>query len=257
MGQKHRAPIDHNAPITVLYLGHTAGMDGAEIALLNLVTHIDTTHYAPVVVLGSMGPLYDALVGANIETHVLEMSPGVVQTRKDSLGARSLLRVGAFLHTLNYVWRLRRFIQQRRVQVIHANTLKADIMGGLAGRLARVPVIWHVRDRIADDYLPPLATHAFRWLCRIIPDFIITNSQATLETLQLPQLDHAAIVYSGGVSRAQVVHDGTLEQLKSPDVSPSKRMMVGLVGRISPWKGQHIFIEAAAAVRNVFPEACF
>jgi hypothetical protein len=31
--------------------------------------------------------------------------------------------------------------------VVHANSLKADIIAGLAARLARVPVIWHVRDK--------------------------------------------------------------------------------------------------------------
>jgi glycosyltransferase involved in cell wall biosynthesis len=32
---------------------------------------------------------------------------------------------------------------------------------------------------------------------------------------------------------------------------------VGLVGRISPWKGQHIFIQAAALVNQRFPHARF
>jgi glycosyltransferase involved in cell wall biosynthesis len=34
-------------------------------------------------------------------------------------------------------------------------------------------------------------------------------------------------------------------------------LRVGLVGRISPWKGQHIFIEAIARVRDRFPQARF
>jgi glycosyltransferase involved in cell wall biosynthesis len=33
--------------------------------------------------------------------------------------------------------------------------------------------------------------------------------------------------------------------------------LVGLVGRISPWKGQHVFIEAAGQVRKRFPNARF
>jgi glycosyltransferase involved in cell wall biosynthesis len=33
--------------------------------------------------------------------------------------------------------------------------------------------------------------------------------------------------------------------------------LIGLVGRLSPWKGQHIFLEAAALVRAEFAEARF
>jgi glycosyltransferase involved in cell wall biosynthesis len=32
---------------------------------------------------------------------------------------------------------------------------------------------------------------------------------------------------------------------------------IGLIGRISPWKGQHIFVRAAALVREQFPNARF
>jgi glycosyltransferase involved in cell wall biosynthesis len=32
---------------------------------------------------------------------------------------------------------------------------------------------------------------------------------------------------------------------------------VGLIGRISPWKGQHIFIQAAGLIRNEFPDVRF
>lgn len=34
-------------------------------------------------------------------------------------------------------------------------------------------------------------------------------------------------------------------------------MRIGLIGRISPWKGQHIFIQAAAMIRDEFPNVQF
>ena len=45
-------------------------------------------------------------------------------------------------------FRLARFAVRHDVDLIHTNSLKADIIGGLAGRLAFRPVVWHVRDRI-------------------------------------------------------------------------------------------------------------
>ncbi len=35
------------------------------------------------------------------------------------------------------------------------------------------------------------------------------------------------------------------------------QVRIGLIGRISPWKGQHIFLQAAARVYQKFPEARF
>jgi glycosyltransferase involved in cell wall biosynthesis len=108
-----------------------------------------------------------------------------------------------------------------------------------------VPVLWHVRDRIDADYLPARVVQVFRWLCRWIPTYLVANSHATLDTLQLERRN-AAVVHDGFPGALEVATDGT------PAVP-----MIGLVGRITEWKGQHVFIEAAAAVRRKFPQARF
>src|SRR5205085_1347957 len=67
--------------------------------------------------------------------------------------------------------------------LVHTNTLKAAVYGGLAGRLARVPVVWHVRDRIAPDYLPGAAVRFVHLASAVLPTTVIANSQTTLDTL--------------------------------------------------------------------------
>ena len=69
---------------------------------------------------------------------------------------------------------------------MHTNSLKAGVYGSLAARLAGVPVVWHVRDRIADDYIPKPAVRIVRTLIRHLADGVIANSTATLETLPPP-----------------------------------------------------------------------
>jgi glycosyltransferase involved in cell wall biosynthesis len=150
-------------------------------------------------------------------------------------------------------------MRTRKVDLVHTNSLKADILGGIAARLARVPVIWHVRDRIADDYLPALAARGFRLLCRLLPHYIIANSQATLSTLSTPSPERATVIHSG-IARPplRVVHDGIPDPvLPCSSEGEAHTPVIGLVGRISPWKGQHIFIEAASQIRQRFPTARF
>ncbi len=248
------------APQTVVFFDHTALMSGGEIALLHLVQHLDRQLYTPVVVLSSEGPLREKLQEADVETHVLPLDAGVKETRKDSLGVRSLLNPRPLLASFAYAWRLARFLKARKAHLLHTNSLKADLLGGFAGRLARVPVIWHVRDRIAPDYLPRPVVKAFRMLCRVLPNYIITNSEATLKTLCLQVEGKAAVIHSG-ITRTyvRVVHDGVQEESMPMGEEPSPRSypLIGLVGRLSSWKGQHIFLEAAAVVVQAFPSARF
>ncbi len=246
---------------TILFFDHTARLGGGEIALLHLVERLDSRRFLPVVVVGEEGPFAEALKCAGIETHVLALAGSVSQTRKDSLDRKSLLRLDAAREVLNYVRQLARFIKTRGVDVVHANSLKADIIGGLAARLARVPVIWHVRDRIDDDYLPGLAVRVFRVLCRVVPNAVIVNSRATMQTLRFAPSHDARKCHKPRIKRRFVVHDGFVEAQLETDreasATNSDSPLIGIVGRISPWKGQRVFVQAAHLVREKFPDARF
>ncbi len=233
-------------PTIIVYFDHTAKLGGGEISLLNMVSHIDTALYTPVVVLGEEGDLASQLRAANIETHILPLDEQISQTRKDTLDGSMGLRLKQALNALSYVIRLSWFLHRRGAQILHTNSLKADVLGGLAGRLASVPIVWHVRDRIADDYLPPRAAALFRLACRLVPQYLIVNSQATLDALELPS-----------DSSTRVVHDGFVEPRGIARQRLENEPLIGLVGRISPWKGQDVFIRAAAKVREQWPQVRF
>ena len=212
----------------------------------------------------SDGPLRDKLLDAGVETHVLPLSPRVTKTSKDTLGVSALLRLRDVGETLAYVVRLARFLRAQRADLVHTNSLKSDLIGGLAARLARVPVIWHVRDRITPDYLPGPVVTVFRLLCRLLPNYVLANSHATFATV-FPHLEGKS-PGSGGTKSACVVHDGVPEAILIAEEEEPREdaprtgasaPRIGLVGRISPWKGQHIFLQAAALVRRRYPSACF
>ena len=242
----------------VLFLDHTAAISGGEIALSNLVHHLDSSKVKVIVVLGANGPLVERLRPA-IDVHILPLSSNIATQKKDLLGLRSLLRIKDVFHLAKYIFSLMRFIREQKIEIIHTNSLKSDIIGGLAGRLSMRRVVWHVRDRIEDDYLPKPVVRAFRFLSHIIPHYVIANSAATLRTLHLPSGALATSIPSGVEVNAKtaIVHDGTpaVEHMDKPSNQPTYQ--VGLIGRISPWKGQHIFIQAAALVNKRFPHARF
>ena len=145
------------------------------------------------------------------------------------------LSPSAPLGTLSYVARLARRLRELRPALVHTNSLKAGVYGSLAARAAGVPVIWHARDRIAEDYLPRPAVRLVRGLIGRLPHGVIANSAATLDTLAI----------AGGGPPRWVVPD-SVEISERPRTRSAPPTTFGMVGRIAPWKGQDLFLRAFA-----------
>jgi glycosyltransferase involved in cell wall biosynthesis len=131
---------------------------------------------------------------------------------------------------------------------VYCNSLKSDIIGGIAARLAGKKVIWHVHDRISADYLSPVAVKIFGLLVRTIPTHVVAISHSVAETLPVPR------------QKMSVVHNGIeiiepVDTAKPPFTNPSP--VFGLIGRISPWKGQDVFLDAAKIVHEQYPDVRF
>ncbi len=147
------------------------------------------------VVLGEDGPLVTRLQQAGVSVEVLPIDAAARELRKDTVrfggaargreeGTRGTTQMGgAALGTAAYVARLALRLRALRPDLVHTNSLKAGVYGSLAARAAGVPVVWHVRDRIAEDYLPRPAVRLVRTLVRHLPDGVLANSEATLDTL--------------------------------------------------------------------------
>ncbi len=246
-----------SSPIRVLFLNHTAAPGGAEIAMLNLVRHLDWRKVTPLVLFGCDGPVVEQM-RPFADTHVLPLADAVAGAKKDSLGVGSLLKLRAMLISVVYIWKLAWFIRRNNVDLVHTNSLKSHLLGGIAARLARRPALWHVRNQIDEDYLPPSVARIIRILARWVPRFVITCSGATLRSVY-PDAPANSLPFSPNhTARGAVVHDGTTSPASANKSTKHDGVFrIGLIGRISPWKGQHIFVRAAALVHQKFPNARF
>ncbi|MBC8838111.1 hypothetical protein IAI14_31465, partial [Escherichia coli] len=54
----------------------------------------------------------------------------------------------------------------RRAEVIYANTQRAMVVAALAGRLARKPVVWHLRDIVSTDHFGSKQLLAIKYCAR-------------------------------------------------------------------------------------------
>jgi glycosyltransferase involved in cell wall biosynthesis len=227
------APDPASRRLRVVYLDHVAQLSGGEIALLRLVPHLDGVE--PHFILAEDGPFADELVRAGISTEVLAMAERARGLKKGSVIPGNV-PPAVITATVRYILRLARRLRRLRPDIVHANSLKAGVYGSLAARLIGVPVVWHVRDRIAPDYLPAPAVAAIRFMTRKLTAAVIANSHATMSTLD-PQAQ-AVILYS--------VVPEALAPPAAEDGRPGGPLTVGMIGRLAPWKGQDLFLRAFA-----------
>lgn len=225
----------------VVFVGHVARLSGGELALLRTLPPL-LPQITATVVLAETGPLVGALQELGVRVVVLPLGNRVRDARRTEVTTARVPWRDAW-ELASHVVRLARLLRSLHADVVHTNTLKAAVYGGLAGRLARVPVVWHVRDRIAPDYLPRSAVRLIRLLALLLPTAVIANSRSTLSTLPDPR--------RWGGLRGTVVSNALVPDSVVRPAPPCDRsrgvLTIGVVGRLSPWKGQHVFLAALAA----------
>ncbi len=219
----------------ILFLDQTGQIGGAELSLLDILKPYRADS---LVALFEDGPFKALLEQHQVSVQVLSDKP--LPVSKDS----------SFLQGLSSFFQLVPLIAQtlrlsRRFDLIYANTQKALVVGAIASCLSRRPLIYHLRDIISPEHFSTANRRIVINLANRFAALVIANSQAS----------QSAFVASGGHKNiTKIVHNGFHPE--SHQYSPVSRsnvrrklgldsqFVVGHFSRLSPWKGQHILIDA-------------
>lgn len=219
--------------------------DGAEKMLLKVLERIERTRFSPhVISLTSKGKIGTCIEALGIPVEALGMVSG-------RLGLGKFLRLVARLRTL-------------RPDGVHTWMYHADLIGGLAARLAGVRAIgWGVRHSNLSPLYNKRSTlrvvRACAVLSRWVPRKILFCSKTASAV-------HAAIGYAS--KKLKVIPNGfDLRRFApAPDAWISVRnelglssvtRLVGLIGRYDPQKNHAGFFEAAALIYRHCPDVHF
>jgi len=184
---------------------------------------------------------------------------GVDRLRQGGVGA--LMRRQPFLrpiwHGVGFLGRIgRRFYPQAKMlarvmaqvqpDLVHLNDRLTVNRGAIwAARMNRLPVVCHVRGW--DSW------NAFdRWLDRSVSHYICISGAIADRMADLSvSRDRLTVVYNGlDVNDFPLVANPAVrEKWQTPADAP----LVGLIGRIVPWKGQHLFLRAVALLTETNP----
>jgi glycosyltransferase involved in cell wall biosynthesis len=222
----------------VLVLDQSGVLGGAELSLLDVAASLGG---AADVLLFDDGPFRDALAEAGVRVEVLAR-PALAGARKQ--GGLPWRALGALASLVRAVAR-----RARDAEVIYANTQRAMVVGALAARLARRPLVWHVRDIVSDAHFGARQRFLIRQCVRRGVTRVIANSAATAQAfLALTGFDAEAVeVVFNGISAEPFV---ALEPVRQAALRvrfglPEGAWLVGSFSRLARWKGQHVLLEAA------------
>lgn len=213
--------------------------------LARLLEHWDRQRFTGTVIsLGSAGHVGERIAGSGIRTIGL----GLSRAFPNPVGLARLVRL----------------LRQEQPDVVQTWMYHADVVGGIAARLAGVPAVaWNIRHSDLDP-------HAIRrrtiWIARAaarlstrIPDIIVCCSRRAMTTHAGLGYDAARMRYipNGFDTRAFQPDPGAREEVrKELNIHPSAPI-VGLVGRFAPMKDHATFFAAAGSLQRELPDTHF
>lgn len=226
----------------ILVLDHTAAEGGGELAMLRVTQVLQGDRADIRVLLFADGPLAPRWRAAGVPIEVLALDESIAQASREQVVAGLAHSAGS---ALGYLPRLVGAIRRSNVDLVVANSLKSAVFAAFAAPLAGRPWVWHLHDRLSSDYLPRPLLIATRAIAAWGPRAIVVNSRATLDTLPTRARRRSTLAYPGMTADS------------FGGARPLRPAVVGIIGRISPTKGQLIFVEAAASLATRYPDVTF
>jgi glycosyltransferase involved in cell wall biosynthesis len=236
--------------VKILFYNHTGKVSGGERVLSMIVSGLDPEVFDSVVLCPDNGPLAPMVSDGGART--LAIAPLVARfTWRPIFLIRYL---ASFVHLMRAA---RAAVISEKPDLIHANSIRSGLVMTIAAAGLKIPVVWHVHDLLPRH---PLST-AIRFVAIVSRQtHIVAVSHAVarrfcgslLEWFSRPQVTtiHNAVdvekFYPNALKRAETRTSLGFE---------ADELVLGIVGQLTPRKGQLETIEAFAHVARNFKKA--
>ena len=226
----------------ILYLDSGSGIGGGQRSLLLLLKHLDATRFRSFV--GCLGDSMLAAAARKAGHPVIPLDLPKQHDKGDKVRRFTFDDITRDLLQLKVIFQLLWVLEEKQIDLIHANSLAAGLIGGIAAKLYGVPIVMHKRYATAYGVLDRL--------CEKLLDRVILVSEATRWAFA----PH---------SKQTLIYNGVELSALRPPLSPPRwrggktlradlnldpdALLIGIVTRITPEKGIHLLIEATAKLK--------
>jgi len=222
--------------VNILYLSNTGSIiGGCENRLMGLIENLDKSLYNPIVVCPDVGEFSAKLEKLDIPVYVRYLP------RWRKARAYPFRRLSAM--------RLAKLASEHHIDLVHTSNLWSNYYAWRVGQSLKIPIVSHVRDLLKPERIHKYLFDKF--------DKIIAISEDIKKPLVL-----------GGIpsEKIEVIYNGIDLSEFNPNVKktnvlrqeyPLRKHLVGLIGRIEPFRRQKEFVHVIAEVVKVRQDVSF
>ena len=221
----------------LLYLDSGSGIGGGQRSLLLLLKYLDKTRFCPFV-----GCSPDSMLAAEARKAGHVVIPLVFPEAHDKTDRVRRFTFGDLigdLRLMGVIRQLLRLMREKRISLIHANSLAAALIGSVAAKLGGVPIILHKRYATSYGLLDRIGEK--------LVDTVILVSKAT--RWNFARRSKQVLIYNGVELDAFRAAEEEVEAVRTNLNLSGEDVVAGVVTRITPEKGIHLLIEAMAQLR--------
>jgi len=230
----------------ILFYNHTSQVSGAERVLLLILSRLNRARFEAVLLCRAAGQLQKEAKALNVRCASV-----------DQLHARFTWKVGALIRYFgsfaSAIRQVRARVREEVPELIHANSIRAGIVISTATVGMRIPIVWHVHDLLPNH---PLSTGIRLFTLLRPPHKIVVVANAAAARFKgkllsrFPERVKIAVVYNAVDAGPLTPPSGAIR--KELRIRNGDRLM-GIVGNLSPVKGQLELIRAFAEIRKGIP----
>ena len=233
-------PADH---ASIVFLTHSGADSGAEQSTVTYLSCRPRIEPRPLLLLGGNGAVEARARSVGLDVTTVEVDPKFGSATRQERRLSKL--VGATFGLLRHSSKVRRVLSGRAADVVVPISLKALVFGWLAGRRAGATVVWSLHDRVDRGYFSWFLVPLLRYLVPRLVDGIMVNSRSTLDTIR-PGTTPVVIATPAIALDPREFHPPGIDVRR-----------VVMLGRLSPWKGQDVFLRAFSRVFTAGPTEAF
>ena len=234
--------------IRILFYNHTGKVSGAEKMLLMILAKLDQNRFESVVLCPDDDALARDVQGLGLNT---ESCP--------ALNARFTIRVDLivkYLRSFAQVIRsVRATVIKAQPDLVHANSIRSGLVVSVATIGLKTRVVWHLHDLLPTHPLSVL----IRGFALLFPRAVmIAVSQAVADNFggRFVTLRNRVSVILNGIDTEKFAPvDGRREETRKELGLDESEFVVGIVGLLTPRKGQLGLIQCFAQVLQRVPKA--
>ncbi len=235
----------------ILFYNYQGKVSGAERVILLILKRLNREQFEPLMVCPKVDTMFSETEKLGVPSYAIDQFEAKFTLRPDKL-------LFYFLSFIKIIRQLRSEIKKNQPDLIHANTVRSGLVATTAGIGLKIPIVWHLHDE--------LPSHPLSSLIRLF-------ALGFKKTKLLPVSHATGKSFRGRILQKfgkhlfeKVVHNGI--ELEKFEINRTFRpkiraefgldenaLVMGIIGQITPRKGQFELIEIFAETSKLLPDS--